>query len=224
MILKAEKLSREFIRESRGTNRFIAVKETDLTVEGGIFTVIMGRSGSGKSTLLNMLGGLLEPTSGKVSYDSVDIYGLSDRELSRLRNGSVGFIPQGQTALHSLSVIENILMPYTLFREDITEAEKYAEELMERLDIAELKNEMPSALSGGELRRMAIARAVIRKPGIILADEPTGDLDDENTETVFGFLRDSARAGAAVIAVTHENTASKYADRVLRMTAGELQG
>jgi len=220
MFLKAEQISKEFIRESKDTNRFFAVKQTDFVLEPGTLTVMMGRSGSGKSTLLNMLAGLMAPSSGKILLDDADIYSLPDKELSKLRNQHIGVIPQGQTVLHSLNVLENICLPYTLYGEDPHEADASA--LLEKLDIANLGTAMPAELSGGELRRMAIARAFIRKPDIILADEPTSDLDDENTKIVFDFLKQSAKDGSAVFVVTHENEAESFADKLFRMNAGEI--
>ncbi|MBR2283887.1 MAG: ABC transporter ATP-binding protein [Ruminococcus sp.] len=225
-IVRAEGISKEFIRESRGTNRFVAVKQTDLTLSSGELTVIRGRSGSGKSTLLNMLAGLTTPTSGRVLIDGMDIYTLPDKELSELRNRKTGVIPQGQSAIYSLTVMENILLPYTLYGKADEGAEGYAEKLLEELGIAQLRNVMPGELSGGELRRMAIARALIRRPELILADEPTGDLDDENTEVVFNVLKNAAAGEngtpAAVLVITHENNAENYADNLLRMNAGQL--
>lgn len=223
MSIRAEGVTKEYIRESKGTNRFFAVKETDITIESGALTVLMGRSGSGKSTLLNILAGLIVPSSGRVFLDETDLYALPDAELSRLRNKRIGVIPQGQTALHSLTVMENVMLPYTLYKDAGEKDEQYARYLLEQLDIAELAGAMPSELSGGELRRMAIARALVRKPGVILADEPTGDLDDENTETVFRCLKSFAQDGAAVLVVTHENGAEDYADRLLKMSAGTIQ-
>lgn len=222
MILKAKNVSREFIRVTKGTNRFTAVDDVTLTLEGGEVTVLMGRSGSGKTTLLNMLSGLLEPTSGKVLLDDKSLYELGDKELSRLRNKHFGIIPQGQTAIHSLSVFENIMLPLTLYGEGTQKDEEYAKELMERLDILHLSSSKPAELSGGELRRMAIARAAIAKPSVIFADEPTGDLDDENTIAVFDFLKFLAGEGAAVLIVTHENDAKPYADRLLTMSSGRI--
>jgi putative ABC transport system ATP-binding protein len=183
--------------------------------------VLTGRSGGGKSTLLNMLGGLLAPSSGKVLFDETDIYQMDDAALSRFRNQKIGIIPQVQTGIGSLNVTENILLPYTLYKEK-PEDMQYLQQLMERLDIANLAQAMPAELSGGEMRRMSIARALIRKPGVILADEPTGDLDDENTAAVLALLRETAHAGAAVLLVTHENAAADYADRMLRMDGGVL--
>ena len=222
MKLTAEKITKEFIRESGGTNRFTAVSETNFELTEGKVTVLSGRSGSGKTTLLNILSGLLPPTTGKVLLDGRDIYAMSDKKLSQLRNASFGIIPQGQTAIHSLTVRENILLPFTLYGDDIKEASVYANELMKRLDIAQLADIRPAELSGGELRRMAIARAVIRRPAFLFADEPTGDLDDENTKVVFEFLRSAAAEGASVLIVTHEDIASEYADKHLTMTSGVL--
>ena len=220
MNVTAENVTKEYIRPGRGTNRFAAVNGVSLILEGGSLSVVMGRSGSGKTTLLNILAGLLSPTSGKVLIDGRDIYSLDDKTLSRLRCESFGVVPQGQSAVQTLTVEENILLPFTLYGEKC-DAE-YARELMERLGISELASVKPAELSGGELRRMAIARAVIRRPGVIFADEPTGDLDDENTALVFGFLKQLAREGNTVMVVTHENEAVKYADRVLKMNSGKL--
>lgn len=220
-MLEAQGIRKEFIRQGKGTNRLVAVQDTDLTLGAGELTVLMGRSGSGKSTLLNMLAGLLAPTAGRILLDGEDLYAMEDRALSRLRNARIGVIPQGQTALHSLTVLENVLLPVRMY-DPKADAAPEAAALLERLGIAELQQDKPAALSGGELRRMAIARAVIRRPQIILADEPTGDLDDENTAIVFDFLRESARNGAAVLVVTHEGDAVQYADRIFRMNAGVL--
>ena len=220
MELRAEKIYRDFIRESRSTNRFTAVKETSMLRAPGKLTVLMGRSGSGKTTLLNMLSGLLCPTGGSITADGQDLYAMSDKELSRFRNLHMGVIPQGQTAVHSLDVRENILLPFTFYG-DVPD-EKQAQELMERLDIAHLAAAMPSELSGGELRRMAIARALVRRPELIFADEPTGDLDDENTAEVFRVLKEYAAEGGSVLTVTHENDAKSYADVLLTMSAGTV--
>lgn len=224
MIITAERVCKEFIRQGRNTNRFIAVSSADLCIESGKLTVLMGRSGSGKTTLLNMLAGLLTPTSGKVLYDSEDIYALDDDKLSKFRCEHIGVIPQGQTAIHSLNVIDNICLSYMIYGSDTERKAAFpaAQELMRKLGIAGLENEMPSALSGGELRRMAIARAMLRKPDVIFADEPTCDLDDENTELVLQALKESAQSGTAVFVVTHEKDAVDYADIVLNMSGGAL--
>ena len=224
MIISAEQICKDYIRQGKGTNRLTAVKPTDIRIEAGKLTLLTGRSGSGKTTLLNMLSGLLAPTSGKVMYADTDIYTLDDEKLSVFRMTHTGVIPQGQTAIHTLSVLENICLSYIISGTDAERADAagYARSLAERFGIGALTDEMPSALSGGELRRMAIARAMIRKPEVIFADEPTCDLDNENTELVLKILRDTADNGTAVFMVTHEKDAVRYADIHLTMDAGVL--
>lgn len=224
MEVRAKQIKKEFLRKGAGTNIFTAVAETDFVLETGTLTVIRGRSGSGKSTLLNMLSGILEPTAGAVYYDNENLYEMLDTARSRFRNRHIGFIPQGQSAIASLMVRENILLPFSLYGEMDEKADVRTDELMEELAIVPLAEAMPMELSGGELRRMAIARALVRKPEVLFADEPTGDLDDENTGIVFRMLRRVAENGVAVLMVTHEGEAEKYADRVYRMDAGVIHG
>lgn len=221
MTLTAENITRQYFRKSRGSNVFLALKETDLIIEPGRLIEVCGRSGSGKSTLLNILAGLLAPASGRVMYDGADIYAMEDAERSKFRNLNIGIIPQGQTGLHSLTVLENVTLPYLMYGEKAPN--EHAMELLERVGISELASAYPNELSGGEMRRLSIARAMLRNPGVILADEPTGDLDDENTHTVLRLLREAADKGAAVLLVTHENEAAKYADTVFEMESGILR-
>ena len=221
MELRAEGVSRRYFRESRGSNVFYAVKETNLVLAAGTLTEITGRSGSGKSTLLHMLAGLLAPTAGRVLLDDADIYALDDEARSRLRNEKLGVVPQGHTGLRSLTVLENVTLPCMMYGETVPDDKALA--LLERVGIAHLKNAYPNELSGGEMRRMSIARALIKNPPVLLADEPTGDLDDENTHAVLRLLRQSADEGAAVLLVTHEREAERYADSVYRMNDGILR-
>lgn len=219
MILTADKISRSFLRGSR---EFYAVKEADITLEGGKMTVLRGRSGSGKTTLLNILAGLQAPSSGKVIADNAaDLYSLDDRALSRFRNDHYGIVPQGQSAVATLTVLENILLPGTIYGRDDRIPDR-AGELMERMGITHLKDAFPGELSGGEMRRMAIARALIRDPQVLFADEPTSDLDDDNRDTVFTILRNIADEGKAVFVVTHERNASEYSDGLYLMDAGVI--
>ncbi|MBR4331172.1 MAG: ABC transporter ATP-binding protein [Clostridia bacterium] len=215
MILKAEQVSKRYFRKTGEANHFFAVKGASLELKPGAVTVLMGRSGSGKTTLLHMLSGLLKPTEGKILLDGTDIYSLDDEGLSKLRNEKIGVVPQGKSALETLTVMENILLPVSLYGK--ASNVQAAEGWLEKLGIASLRDAMPGELSGGELRRMAIARALIGSPDVVLADEPTGDLDDENTKLVLSVLREAADMGAAVLIVTHENEALSYADQAYRM-------
>lgn len=221
MELRAERISQDFLRYSAANGYFMAVQETDFCLRGGELTVITGRSGSGKSTLLHMLGGLLPPVTGCVLLDGADLYALGEDARARLRNRRIGMVPQCLMTLSALTVRENILLPALLYGE-AEAAAPYADELMERLGIRKLGAVYPSELSGGELRRITMARALVRRPGILLADEPTGDLDDANTQLVLTLLRSAADGGTAVLLVTHEREAAHYADRHYTMDAGVL--
>ena len=222
MELRAENISRRYFRKRGEANFFEAVRPVSLTLRSGELTVLKGRSGSGKTTLLHMLAGLLNPSDGKVFLDETDLYALEDQELSRLRNEKIGVIPQGRSAVDTLTVYENILLPGLLYGGRLrTEA---ADCWMEALGIAGLRDALPAELSGGELRRMAIARTLTADPEVILADEPTGDLDDENTEIVLNALREAAKAGKAVLVVSHEDDAEAYADAVIHKDAGGFIG
>ena len=221
MLLKAEKVCKTFFRNTGSANYFYAVSTMSLEVPSGSVTVLTGRSGSGKTTLLNMLAGILEPTEGKVLLDDTDLYSLKDDALSRLRNERIGVVPQGRSAVDTLTVMENILLPARLYGQSAPEEE--ARQRMEAFGIGHLADAMPRELSGGELRRMAIIRAMVQNPDILLADEPTGDLDDENTEKVLSALYAFAHEQQkAVFIVTHESDAMKYADRNLRMEDGKV--
>ncbi len=221
MVLRAKEVKKDFPRAQQSSNFFTAVYPLDFDLNSGEVVEITGRSGSGKSTLLNMLAGMLTPTSGQVFLDDTDLYSLDENSLSRLRNEKIGLIPQGHTALLSLTVLENVLLPSILYRREQPPVEK-AQELLEKVGIITLQQAKPNELSGGELRRMAIARAMLMNPGILLADEPTAGLDNENTTAVLSLLRSAAENGAAVLLVTHEAEAEHYADRVLTMDGGKL--
>ena len=221
MELRAEKISQDFLRYSAKDGYFIAVQETDFRLSARALTVVTGRSGSGKSTLLHILGGLMKPVTGRVLVDDVDLYTMGEDARTRLRSRHIGIVPQRLMSLAALTVRENILLPALL----AGEAEKFApraDELMERLGIRKLASVTPSELSGGELRRVTIARALVMQPGILLTDEPTGDLDEENTQSVLRLLRETADAGTAVLLVTHEQEARDYADVSYTMAAGVL--
>ena len=221
MILRAENISKRYFRRTGQANYFEAVKPLSLALEPGTLTLLMGRSGGGKTTLLHMLSGLLTPTEGKVWLGDPDLYALPDAQLSRLRGEQIGVVPQGRSAVDTLTVLENVLLPGQLCGQPAKQ--ETALYWLEALEIGNLADARPAALSGGELRRMAIARVLTQDPQVILADEPTGDLDDASTRLVLSILQKAAHEqGKTVFVVTHENDAREYANRVYRMDGGSL--
>lgn len=221
-MLRAENLSMRFFRKTGQANHFFAVNSVSLELLPGEVTLLTGRSGSGKTTLLHMLAGLLTPTEGKVWLDDVDLYRLPDSALSYLRNEKIAVIPQGRSAINTLTVLENVLLPAQLNGQkgNVENALRW----LDALGISHLRDARPAELSGGELRRMAITRALVGNAQVILADEPTGDLDDENTTLVLDLLRDAAKkAGRAVLLVSHDGEAARIADSLYRMDGGTIK-
>lgn len=222
MIIEATGLTKEFARARGGQRLFTAVHPLDIGLEERQLTVVSGHSGSGKSTLANMLAGILTPTAGHVRLDGTDLYSLRDEELSRLRNERIGLVPQGHTALRALTVLDNVLLPSILYSRDEAPAER-ARELLAAVGLDDLADAAPTELSGGELRRMAIARALLMGPAIVIADEPTAGLDSANATAVLTLLRDAADRAAAVLVVSHEAEAQRFADRSYVMEDGHLR-
>lgn len=217
--LEAKKLVKEYKR--RGVS-FRAVDDVDLAVDTGDFVMIEGESGSGKTTFLNLLTGLTEPTSGNVMISGKPLKDIGDKELSKIRNQKIKYIPQGESLLSALTVRENILFPYTIGGLEKPSYERLLE-VSDKLGITDLLDEYPSELSGGEMRRATIARAVINRPSLIIADEPTGSLDSENTFKVMEIFKTIASEGTAVIVVTHQKETLGYASRVYGMEQGSLK-
>ena len=222
MIIEATGLTKEFARARGGKRLFTAVHPLDIGLEERQLTLVSGHSGSGKSTLANMLAGILTPTAGHVRLDGTDLYSLRDEELSRLRNERIGLIPQGHTALRALTVLDNVLLPSILYAKAEAPVDR-ARELLSAVGLDDLADAAPTELSGGELRRMAIARALLMDPAIVLADEPTAGLDSANATTVLTLLRDAADRGTAVLVVSHEAEAQRFADRSYVMEDGHLR-
>ena len=218
-----ENISKSFARKNKNT--FLSVQPTTINIPEHSMISLMGRSGSGKSTFLNIISGLLKPSSGTVKYDDIDIYALSDTERAKFRSEHIGIIPQGQTMVQSLNIIENICLPYLLEKNDkkYTSAMSRASQIMTDLHILDLKYEMPASLSGGELRRAAIARSMIKNPDIIFADEPTCDLDNENTQLVLQILKNISESNTTVFIVTHEQEILNYANIQYTMDSGIIQ-
>ena len=217
--LEARKLVKEYKR--RGVS-FRAVDDIDFSIDTGDFVMIEGESGSGKTTFLNLLTGLTEPTSGAVLIGGKPLKDIGDKELSKIRNQKIKYIPQGESLLSALTVRENILFPYTVGGLEKPSPERLLE-VSDKLGITDLLDEYPSELSGGEMRRATIARAVINKPSLIISDEPTGSLDSANTSRVMEIFKNIASEGTAVIVVTHQKETLGYASKVYGMEQGSLK-
>lgn len=217
-IIKAENLSKSF---KRGSNTLFAVKNVNFTLNEGDFVNIIGRSGSGKSTFLNLLSGLLKPTEGKIFTKGKDMSDFSDREISKYRNEIIGFVPQSLGTLPNLNVLENVSLPYYLFKRDDSAYEKAAM-LLDEMGILHLKDDFPKNLSGGELKRVLIARSMINSPELLILDEPTSDLDKNTTMEIMDLLKKINSKGTALIIVTHELDILKYGNTLCQMEDGSL--
>ncbi len=217
-VLKTVQIEKTYGKGELETN---ALKPTDLEIEQGIFHAIIGKSGSGKSTLLHILGGLDKPSGGKVYLEDRSMFDLKERELAILRRRRIGFVFQAYNLLSEHTVLENILMPVHLDKKK--EDKPYLDKVLKTLGIEEKLPYYPDELSGGERQRVAIARALAAKPAILLADEPTGNLDENTGREVINLLKQSAREfGQTVILVTHDMDIAGNADRVITIANGSI--
>lgn len=207
-----------------GDQKIEALKSVNLDIENGSFISIVGHSGSGKTTLLSILGGLTEPTQGTVLIGETDIWKMNDRDLSALRNEKIGFIFQFASLIPTLTAIDNVALPVVFNRHDNRrEAYERAGKILSILGLSSKLNSFPSELSGGQQRRVAIARAFINRPSIILADEPTGDLDAQSEAEVMEFFSDiNEKEGTTFLLVTHSMELAGMTDRVYTMRDGAL--
>ena len=198
-----------------------ALKDVSFSVPKGEYVAIVGESGSGKSTLLNMIGALDTPTSGKVLIDGKDIFSMNDKKLTVFRRRNIGFIFQAFNLVPELTVEQNIIFPVLL---DYQKPDKkYLEELLTVLNLKERRNHLPSQLSGGQQQRVAIARAIAQAPPVILADEPTGNLDSNSTKEIMDILKGLHKEGRTVILITHDNEIAAQAKRVIKIKDGKVE-
>lgn len=221
MVLEARELRKTF---SRGDQTVEALRGVSLSVDKGQFTAIMGPSGSGKSTLLHLLGGLDRPTGGKILIQGQALEGLSDKELSEFRRRRLGFIFQFFNLLPTLTALENVALPLLLDGKPLREISPRARDLLEQMGLGPRMNHRPDQLSGGEMQRVAVARALIADPWMILADEPTGNLDSKTGVMVLELLRTLARERQqTILMVTHDPKAASYADRLIQLRDGHIE-
>ena len=217
-ILKVQNLTKTY---GKGDTLVKAVDDVSFTVEKKEFIAILGASGSGKSTLLHMIGGVDTPTSGKVLVNDVDIYSLNDELQSHLRRTEVSIIYQFYNLISTLNVKENITLPLDLDKKTVDE--KYLQEIINLLKLENRLKHLPNELSGGEQQRVSIGRALITKPSIILADEPTGNLDSKNSIEVMELLKSANELfDQTIIMVTHDENLAKYANRIITIADGKI--
>lgn len=217
-ILKTERLCKYY---GTGENQVQAVKNADIAVKKGEFTAIVGKSGSGKSTLLHLLGGLDTPTSGTVWMGGKNIYSLKEEELAVFRRRKIGFIFQAFNLVSSINVWENIVLPIGLDGKDVDEG--FVKDIIRTLGMEQKIHNLPNTLSGGQQQRVAIARALASKPDVILADEPTGNLDSKTSDEVVGLLKNSAQKyGQTLVMITHDQDIAQIADRILVIEDGRV--
>ena len=219
-ILQAENLKKYY---GSGDTAVRALDGVDISVSNGEFVAIVGTSGSGKSTLLHLLGGLDRPTGGKVVIAGKDIFSLSDNELTVFRRRKIGFIFQSYNLIPTLNVYENIVLPIEL---DGGRADKgYIQNIIDTLGLGGRENRLPSQLSGGQQQRVAIARALAAKPAIVLADEPTGNLDSKTSLDVLGLMKiSSEKFKQTIVMITHNDSIAQMADRIVRIEDGRIAG
>ena len=217
-LLEVKNISKTY---GSGETAVKALKNVSFSVPKGEYVAIVGESGSGKSTLLNMVGALDTPTSGKVLIDGKDIFSMNDRKLTVFRRRNIGFIFQAFNLIPELTVEQNIIFPMLL---DYQKPDKrYLEELLAVLNLKERRNHLPSQLSGGQQQRVAIGRALFTRPALILADEPTGNLDTQNTSEVITLLKEASRKyEQTIVMITHSRSVAQTADRVLQVSDGQL--
>lgn len=219
-ILEAKELRKIYGKEESEVK---ALDGANLTVKNGEFIAIVGTSGSGKSTMLHMLGGLDRPTSGTVVVDGKEIFGLKDDELTIFRRRKIGFVFQNFNLVPVLNVYDNIVLPIEL--DGNTPDKVYIEQIIATLGLESKLNNLPSNLSGGQQQRVAIARALATKPAIILADEPTGNLDSKTTLDVMGLLKvTSQKFKQTIVMITHNEEIAQMADRIIRIEDGKIIG
>ncbi|NOQ26961.1 MAG: ATP-binding cassette domain-containing protein [Bacteroidales bacterium] len=199
-----------------------AINKVDLEVKKGEFVAIMGPSGCGKSTLLNIVGLLDNPSGGELYFDNIEVSKFKERQRTELRKANVGFVFQSFNLIDELSVFENVELPLLYLKVSVSERKKKVEAVLDRMKIAHRKKHFPQQLSGGQQQRVAIARAVVSNPKLILADEPTGNLDSANGQEVMNLLTELNKEGTTIVMVTHSPSDAEYAHRVIQLFDGHI--
>ena len=219
-IIRLEKISRHY---HVGTEIVKALQEIDISINKNEFVAMMGPSGSGKSTLMNVLGCLDTPTSGHYYLNGMDVSKMTDNELAEVRNKEIGFIFQTFNLLPRSTALENVMLPLIYAGVSKRERIRRAEEALASVQLADRMHHKPNELSGGQRQRVAVARALVNKPSLILADEPTGNLDSKTSVEIIGLLEEIHRMGNTIVLVTHEEDIAEHAHRIIRLRDGKVE-
>ena len=217
--IRAENLSKQY---GSGDAAVMAIHDIDFAVESGEFVSIMGESGAGKSTLLSIVGAMNPPSSGKFVVDEIDVYHLGSEKRTDFRREFIGFVFQSFHLVPYLTVVENVMLPLTTVKASKKRKRVLAEAALNQVGLTGKEQRLPSQISGGEKERVAIARAIVNNPPVILADEPTGNLDSTTTHEIMGLLQRLNREGTTILMVTHSQDCAAYAERILRVSDGRL--
>lgn len=218
-MLKLETVSKVYQKQA---DKVVALRETSIEIKKGEFVSIIGPSGSGKTTLLSMLGGMSAPSTGKIFLDGESVYDLPIKERAKIRRDKIGFVFQTFNLIPYLTAIENVQVPLALSGQQVERQKDVARELLEKVGLGDRLNHKPDELSIGQQQRVALARMLANDPVIILADEPTGNLDPETKNQVMGFLKAFNEEGRTIIMVTHDMSAAECAERILNLRDGQV--
>ncbi len=215
----AENLVKKY---GNGSGAVLAVRGISFQMDAGEFVAVMGESGAGKSTLLSMMGAMNAPTSGKYIVDDIDVYGLSPDQRADFRREFLGFVFQSFHLVPYLTVAENAMLPLAIVKASRKKKRAMAEEALARVGLTDKADRLPSQISGGEKERVAMARAIVNEPPVLMADEPTGNLDTKTTNEIMGLLQSFRAQGMSIVMVTHSHECASYAQRILRVSDGLL--
>jgi lipoprotein-releasing system ATP-binding protein len=223
-IIAVQNLTKTFVTGKGAEGRLCVLRGITMSVKAGEIVAVVGASGAGKSTLLHIIGTLDRPTSGSVLYEGVDVFSLGDEELARFRNNQIGFVFQFHHLLPEFTALENVAMPALILGKKLSQVREQALGLLREVGIDNRADQRPPKLSGGEQQRVAVARALMNSPRLVLADEPSGNLDSANAEILHGLIQTLSKGrGLTFVVVTHNESLAKQADRVLRIADGIVQ-